>query len=58
MDCETVLLKVSIPKERMEMLELYVKRTNGSMGNEVSRLLNKAINATYAEYPNLLEKEV
>lgn len=56
MDCEIVNLNASIPKETMEKLELYVKRTNSAFGNEVSRLINQAIDENYKNYPNLLEK--
>lgn len=57
-DCEIVRLDVGIPKETYDALVALTERQNAVLSNNVSRLLNEAIKATYERWPNLRESRV
>lgn len=54
-DCKTVRLDVEIPEETYNSLVKITRRQNAVLGNNVSRLLNMGIEATYDQWPNLRE---
>jgi len=52
-DCEMVRLEVDIPLATYEALALLTDRQNAELANNVSRILNDGIAATYERWPNL-----
>ena len=54
-NCKIVRLDVEIPEETYNALVKITQRQNAALGNNVSRLLNMGIEATYDQWPNLRE---
>lgn len=54
-DTVTVVLNVRIPKSTHDALLKITEAQNANLDNNVSRLLNEGIAATYARWPNLQE---
>ena len=52
-DCKTVRLDVEIPEETYNALVKITRRQNAALENNVSRLLNAGIEATYDQWPSL-----
>ncbi len=55
-NCEIVQLDVGLPKDTYNALVTLTQRQNAALSNNVARLLNEAIEATYERWPNLREE--
>lgn len=49
-------LNVTIPKETYDAVMKITEAQNANINNNVARLLDRGIEATYEQWPNLREK--